>query len=177
MATTSRALDFRIDKLTRSIENAVTGDRHPTLVLPITQADTRKLKKTDWLFDWKKEAAHDGRTVYKLVITGNENVLQGMVSVEDKGDHIFLHLIESSGFNRGRRKVYVGVPGNLVAFACKLAMECGYDGFVSFEAKSGLIAHYQQNLGASILFRNYMVIESAAAQKLLARYYPQTPEL
>jgi len=40
-----------------------------------------------------------------------------------------------SKLNRGARKVYIGVPGNLVAYACKLAFEKGYDGYVLLKAK------------------------------------------
>jgi len=53
-----------------------------------------------------------------------------------------MHLIESNLFNRGVKKVYFGVPGNLVAFACKLSFDKGYDGYVSFESKTKLITHY-----------------------------------
>jgi len=57
-------------------------------------------------------------------------------------------LIESAPFNLGRDKLYLGVPGNLVAFACKLSFQRGGEGYVSFLAKSGLIAHYEKTLGA-----------------------------
>ena len=38
-------------------------------------------------------------------------------------------------------KKYFGVLPNLVAYACKLAFERGYDGLVSFVTKSDLIEH------------------------------------
>jgi len=40
-------------------------------------------------------------------------------------DHIFMHLIESAKFNKGKSKVYLGVPENLVAFACKVSVDKG----------------------------------------------------
>ena len=47
-------LDFEIDKITESIENADTGESLDTLVLPLTQADLKQVtKKNGWLFDWK----------------------------------------------------------------------------------------------------------------------------
>ena len=112
------------------------------------------------------------RAVYKLVIVDNPDILQGLISIEDKAGHIFMHLIESSKYNRGKRKVYVGVPGNLVALICKLAFERGYEGFVSFESKTSLMAHYQATLGARVLYRNTMVVETPAAAKLVAQYFP-----
>jgi hypothetical protein len=68
-------------------------------------------------------------------------VIQGLLSVEDKNDHIFMHLIESAKFNIGKTKTYFGVPGNLVAFACKVSMDKGYQGFLAFDTKSALIKH------------------------------------
>lgn len=93
-------------------------------------------------------------------------------SIEDRGDHLYMNLIESSKFNRGKRKQYIGVPGNLVAFTCMLSFEKKYNGYVSFESKTKLIAHYQKSLGAKILFNNVMMIDKNAAIKLLTQYFP-----
>jgi hypothetical protein len=165
--------DIEIDKLTRSVENAITGDRFLTEVIPITPADLRKVKKEEWLFDWKKEGRQPDRKVFKLIIRGNPDIIQGLISVQDRGDHIFMALIESAKFNRGAKKVYLGVPGNLVAFACKFSFELGYEGYVSFESKTRLIEHYRKSLGASVLFGNIMAIDTRAATKLVAQYFPQ----
>jgi hypothetical protein len=83
-----------------------------------------------------------------LTIEGNANIPQGLLSISDYGDHIFMHLIESAPFNFGKPKLYEGVPGNLVAFACKASVEKGYEGFVSFFSKTKLIAHYEKILQA-----------------------------
>ena len=83
-----------------------------------------------------------------------------------------MHLIESNKFNRGTKKLYLGVPGNLVAFACKLFFEKGYEGFISFEAKTKLIAHYQRTLNAHVLFGNIMALNTASAVKLITQYFP-----
>lgn len=165
-------IDIEIDKLTRSVENAISGDSFRTEVLEITPKDIKALKKTEWLFDWKAEAKDKGKSVYKLVINENPNVIQGLISLQDRGDHMFMHVIESNKFNRGARKVYLGVPGNLVAFACKLSFEKGYDGYVSFESKTKLIEHYRETLGAHLLFDNIMAIDTIAAMRLFNQYFP-----
>jgi hypothetical protein len=54
--TSMRRIDIEIDKLTRSIENAITGDSFKTEVLPLTAKDLKQLKKSDWLFDWRAES-------------------------------------------------------------------------------------------------------------------------
>ena len=45
-------LDFEVDKITESIENAETGESLDTLVLPVTKADFEVVtKKSGWLFE------------------------------------------------------------------------------------------------------------------------------
>jgi hypothetical protein len=82
-----------------------------------------------------------------------------------------MNLIESNQFNKGTGKLYLGVPGNLIAFACKLSFEKGYDGFISFESKTKLILHYQKTLGATVLYKNIMVINNASAKILINKYF------
>ena len=43
----NQQVDIEIDKLTRSIENAITGDSFKTEVVELTAADISKLKKAD----------------------------------------------------------------------------------------------------------------------------------
>jgi hypothetical protein len=82
-----------------------------------------------------------------------------------------MHLIESAKFNKGKDKVYYGVPGNLVAFACKLSVDMGYEGFLAFDAKTELIKHYQKSLGATHFRGLRMFIETHAALKLISQYF------
>jgi hypothetical protein len=82
-----------------------------------------------------------------------------------------MHLVESSPFNKGKSKVYSGVPGNLVAFACKLSFQRGNEGNVSFISKSQLIEHYEKTLGAIHFGGRLMVIETPAALKLINKYF------
>lgn len=116
-------LNFEIDKLTNSIESAVTGEVFETLILPLETAHNNGLKKKDWIFDWKKELGQESRAVYKLVIFQNPKVIQGLISLSCNQDHVFMHLIENARFNKGSEKMYLGIAGNLIAFACKVAFE------------------------------------------------------
>ncbi len=166
-----RPVSIRIDKLTNSIQNVASGDSFETNVSPLTIVDRKLIKKELWLFDWVKELKDVSKVVYKLTVASNNDNIQGLISVEDRGDHVFMHLIESAKFNKGRSKVYVGVPGNLVAFACKLSKDKGYYGIVSFFAKTKLIAHYKVSLGAKVLFGNQMIIDEKNAEKLISKYF------
>lgn len=164
--------DFEIDELTNSIENIVSGDRFPTDITFLTKNDLKSItKKNGWAFNWKAELNQNGREVYKLTIVNNPAIIQGLVSLTIKPGHIFLNLLESAPFNIGQNKMYIGVPGNLVAFACKLSFGRGGDGFVSFQAKTKLIEHYVKTLGAMHAGGHLMVIDSLAAQRLIDRYF------
>ncbi len=93
------------------------------------------------------------------------------MSLEIRSDHVYTHLVESAGFNKGKSKMYVGVPGNLVAFACRLSFQRGFEGNVSFIAKTQLIKHYEETLGAFHFGGRVMIIETKAAIRLIDRYF------
>lgn len=165
-------LDFEIDKLTRSIENVTTGDSFPTDVSHLTIADLKQVSKKDgWLFNWKSELDAPEKEVYKLTIQGNSNVIQGLVSLRIDLDHVYMHLIESASFNKGKTKIYLGVPGNLVAHACRLSFQKGFDGFVSFHSKTNLIDHYIKTLGAYHFGGNLLIIDTLPAKTLIEKYF------
>lgn len=167
----NKGLDFIIDKLTNSIENTLTGELFDTEIIRLTTADAKQITKADWQFDWHKELKDKTKEIYKLTTVNNPTILQGLVSIEDKQDHVFMHLIESAKFNKGKSKVYLGVPGNLVAYACGLSVNKGYEGFLAFDAKSSLIKHYQQSLHATHFRGLRMFIETSAALKLISQYF------
>jgi hypothetical protein len=163
-------IDAEIDKLTNSIENAFTEERFLTDVLPVK---LNEIIAEEWLFDWKKEIRKVDCKVFKLVTRGNESVIQGLLSFLDGKDHIFMNLLESASFNKGQNKVYLGVAGNLVAYACKISLDLGYDGYVVFDSKTALIEHYQEKLHAKRLGGLRMYIDTTAAFRLLDKYFNQ----
>ena len=165
-------LEFIVDKLTNSIENVQSGDSFQTEVSLLASSELKNItKKNGWNFDWKREFKQPQREIYKLTIVNNPNIIQGLVSVEVKSDHVYMHLIESSPFNIGTNKVYLGVPGNLVAFVCKLSFQRGGEGYVSFIAKTKLIDHYIESLGAVHFGGHLMVITTETALKLIGKYF------
>jgi len=168
-------LDFEIDKITESIENAETGETLDTLVLPVTKADLGEVtKKNGWLFDWKQELSEPERQVYKLVTEKEPQTIQGMVSLEKRRDHVFMHLIENAPSNRGKDKKYIGICGNLTAFGCKISKDYGFGGIIAFEPKTALIPHYQKTLGAVLISDRRMAIFEEDSQVLQNKYFPET---
>lgn len=165
-------IGVEVDKLTNSILNTISGDSFETIVSPIETGDLKTVSlKSGWKFDWKKEAKINDRKVYKLTIQGNNHILQGLVSLSDYIDHFYLHLIESAPFNLGNAKLYEGVPGNLFAYACKLSIGRGYEGFISFTSKTRLISHYEKALGAVHIGNHKMIIFPDAALNLVNKYF------
>lgn len=171
MNQTERLVDLEIDKLTNAIENSRTGETFDTEIVRLKAKDVKLISKKDWLFDWQAEIKDKTKEVYKLSTVNNPLIIQGLISIEEKQDHIFMHLVESAFFNRNKDKTYLGVPGNLVAFACKVSNERGHEGFVAFDSKTVLINHYQETLGAIQLRGQRMYLDDIAAQKLIHQYF------
>ena len=160
-------LDFQIDKLTNSIENIISKDSFKTEVLPISKKELKNIiKKNGWKFNWNDEFKYPDRTVYKLVIVDNTNIIQGLISLTPNSDNVFMNLIETAPFNFGKNKIYLGVPGNLVAFACRQSFHRGTDGYVSFRSKTQLIEHYVETLGAVHFGGHLMIVNTEAAYKI-----------
>ena len=164
-------VNIEIDKLTNSIENAVSGDVFDTDIFQLFAKDSKQINKADWQFKWQEQVKLTNREVYKLVIKDNQKIIQGLISLSYQGDHIYMHLIENAKFNKGKSKIYAGVPGNLVAFACKLSFEKGYDGYLAFDAKTVLVKHYQETLFATHFRGTKMMIETPAANRLINQYF------
>lgn len=166
-----RKLDFRIDKITNSIENAITSEAVETEIFRLLAADLKvTLKKYGWKFNWREEFRNPERGIYKLVIQGGATI-EGLISLQAMEAHIEMHLIESAPHNFGRSKKWLGVAGNLVAFACKMSFEMGFGGAVGFMAKTTLIQHYIHQFGAVLIYKNRMGIPANSARKLVNSYY------
>jgi len=112
---------FIIDRLTDSILNTISGDSFQTEISTLKKSDLKNIqKKNGWNFDWKTEFNDLKKEVYKLTIVNNPDIIQGLLSISIESDHIYMDLLESAPFNIGRQKLYEGVAGNLVAYACKI---------------------------------------------------------
>jgi hypothetical protein len=167
-------LDFIIDTLTNSIINVISGDSFQTEISRLTKTDLKNVtKEAGWNFNWKIEFQDIQREVYKLTIINNPNIIQGLLSISIMQDHIYMNLLESAPFNIGSKKLYEGVAGNLVAYACKLSFQKGFNGYISFLAKSKLIKHYEQTLGAYHFKNQKMFIETEPARLLVEKYFKE----
>jgi hypothetical protein len=82
-----------------------------------------------------------------------------------------MYLLESAPFNVVKSKMYEGDAGNLLAYACKISFQKGFDGYVAFTAKSKLIEHYEKASGAYHYKNQRMIIETNAARILVEKYF------
>lgn len=168
----SRSIDIEIDKLTNSIEEVATGKTIATHVGRVLPED-RLIRDKDWRFDWLSELKEPGREVYALTADPHPGIPQGLISIEDKGDHVFMQLLESARFNQGKGKLFLGVPPNLVAHACRISFKRGYGGVVAFVARTKLRQHYIDTLGAQVLRGDRLHIGTERATELVQRYFNQ----
>ena len=166
--TAKQRVDIEIDKLTNSIENVITGESFET---EFSKVSSKEIKKKDWLFDWHKELKDKNNEVYKMTTVENKHIIQGLVSLSIQDEFVFVNLVENAKFNRGKGKIYVGVGGNLFAFACLKAKELGFDGCVSFVSKTSLFEYYHKSLGAIRTIGQRMAILEKEAEILIKQYF------
>lgn len=158
----------KIDKLTNSIVNRISGESFPTDIIELKKEELKNLKR-GWKFDWNKEFSSG--TVFKLVNRYTPEVIQGLISIKEEKGFILMRLVETAPHNFGSNKVYEGVLGNLVAFACKMSFSQRFNGYVSFEAKTKLISHYTTVLKAKVITGSKMYIDTNAAIFLVNKYF------
>jgi hypothetical protein len=163
-----REVSVEIDKLTNSIVNTISGEVFET---EFNHVSKKEIIKKDWLFNWGKELRDKENVVYKMTTVENKNIIQGLVSLKTQENFIFVNLVENAKFNRGKEKLYLGVGGNLFAFACKISKDKGFGGFVGFDAKTALMDHYYQTLGAERALGQRMFITDVNADILIDQYF------
>jgi hypothetical protein len=160
-------ISVEIDTLTNSIQDRMTGEIFETIVSELSADELKEIK--NWQFNWLKESRYF--PIFKLTTVAEPTVIQGLMSIKAQEGFIFMSLIETAPHNFGSQKQYLGVAGNLVAFACKNSFENGYGGYVSFISKSQLVEHYKKTLKAEVLYGPRMVIKTPAAIELVRQYF------
>lgn len=160
-------INVEIDSLTNSIQDRETGLVFETIVSELSADELKTLN--NWQFNWLKESRYF--PIFKLTTIVEPTVIQGLLSIEKQQGFVFMSLIETAPHNFGSQKQYLGIAGNLVAFACKKSFESGFDGYVSFVSKSQLVEHYKKTLNAEVLYGPRMVIKTPAATALVRQYF------
>ncbi len=170
-------IDIQIDSLTNCLVCRETGAQLDTefrLVLKtISKKDAVALQRKGWKFDWSIPHQHDYE-VYELLLKDDTQV-QGMIALKHIRDQFYTHvdIVEAAPENIGHLGKYKGVGAHLFAIACKLSWDVGNEGYVQFTAKTNLVEHYRETLGARNIDSQKMFIDSYGALKLIKTYFPE----
>lgn len=173
----SGKINIEVEAMTPCLRKNTTGELVDTTVQRVSPT---KATCKGWEFDWTKPE-RDGYQVFALRVKG-ERKIQGMIALkDDPGNYaINVDIVEAAPQNNPHnpanasgKKEYNGVGGHLFAEACRQSFKKGFDGYVYFTAKSNLIRHYEEVLGAKLINPRdrVMLIESRAAFALVQRYY------
>jgi hypothetical protein len=162
-----------MDPLPWTIENATTHETFEAIITRLVPGKRAAIGKPNFKFDWKAELQQEERQVFKLTTPHNPAIIHGLLSLSPEQGCVKMHLIESARFNQGSGKQYIRVAGNLIACACRLSFNWHSEGYVFFQAKTGLVDHYQRSYGAKPVRpgQPLMMIDSEAAKRLLDTYY------
>lgn len=126
------------------IKSIASGRGKAITVKETVAEDFKFLTKKRFSFIWK--TFRNSTTVFKLQIAGEDDIL-GVMGLIDwpEEKRIEIKLLASSKENIGKQKMYDGIAGCLIAFACRLAVhKYGPDACVSLVPKTELIKHYMQ---------------------------------
>ncbi len=145
------------------IEHRISKEFLVAEVIPIEEQDFKHITKIKFWFNWKKEKEHD---VYKIRIKGTTGIL-GLLSLENHPEEsrIEIRLLAVSKENRGRKRKYGHIAGNLIASACiRTLKQYGEWTCVSLVPKTDLIDHYMkkykfQRAGRSLFLDGRELIE------------------
>ena len=126
------------------IIEVATRIKRAIIIRKAEEKDIKFLVKKRFSFVWKR--FEDSTTIYKLQIEGEDGILGAMGLVDwPEEKRIEIKLLASSVENVGKQKLYDGIAGCLIAFACRLAVaKYGAEACVSLVPKTELIKHYMQ---------------------------------
>ena len=168
-------IDIEIDGLTNCLVDRETGRQYDTeyrlVAKTISKSEADALREQGWLFDWSIPH-RNGYEVYELMVKDDETI-QGMIALKHFRSQYYTHvdIVESAPHNRGALKKYKGVGAHLFAIACKLSWDVGNEGYVQFKAKTNLVNHYKEILGAQNIDGQNMFIDTYNALKLIDTYF------
>ena len=129
------------------VTECASGKKKHVTVRELDKVDFKKITKKGYFFDWK--AVKKNAKVYKLSLTEDESII-GLVALADipADQRIEIKLLASSLKNVGAGKVYEGIAGCLISFACGEALtKYGDKACASLLPKTELKQHYMKKFG------------------------------
>ena len=173
MDSDGNGINIIIDELTNCLIENATGREVKTEVKKIYILKSGNYKGMS--FDWVKEF-QSGRDVFSLHTLGRIKT-EGLIAIIPpnlKDEAINITLAESAPHNRGENPKYKGVGPHLFAIASFISFLNGFEGYVTFEAKTKLIQHYKDTLGAyQIGSSQRMILPPEKSLILVNQYFPK----
>lgn len=118
-------------------------------IIRVEEDDYKTLTKKRYYFSWKSFRSRTDVAVYKLQIWGDDDII-GVMALIDIPDEIRIeiNLLACSKENVGKERIYEGIAGHLIAYACRQAIKkYGNNACVSLVPKTRLKSHYIQKYG------------------------------
>ena len=112
----------------------------------VKEEDHKKITKSKFFFNWKTEKENE---VYKLMIAGTDEMLGLMSHINfPEEQRLQINLLTVAKENRGKDKIYDGIAGNLIAYACREGNRLyAEEACVSLQPKTELKKHYMEFYG------------------------------
>lgn len=132
-----------------SLTEKTTNTDKPVRVGVVVDEDYKLLTKKRYFFAWKSFKFRTDTRVFKLQTYDNDDILGVMALIDFPLEkRIEINLLASSVENVGDTKIYEGIAGNLIAYACRVAVrQYGSDACVSLKPKTKLKQHYIRKYG------------------------------
>ena len=158
----------KVYKLYDALVLNATRKKEHVLAAPIGTPEIRRHRHQ---FEFDFVSISKKFTVYKLYLENQPDIIQGMVAFRYQKGYLDCVNMEINGFNKRGISLYAGVGKSMVALCCKVSMDNGAEGYISFEAKNRLIPYYQRLGARRIGSSSRMFIDDVAAQKLINLYF------
>lgn len=146
-----------------------TGKTLKSVIEKVIKSDYKLISKSkEYTFKWSEESKNE---VYKIYLKSQDNEILGLMSLVDYPEEyrIHLNLIEVGSSNIGKSKEIENIAGCLIAFACQIAFDKDYFGFVSLKPKTRLIDLYQDRYGFR-QFGRLLAVEQRSSTALINKY-------
>ena len=128
------------------VKELKSGELKSVKIVPVLDSDYKNITKSKFWFNWKEEKNY---SVFKIHLVENDAIL-GLVSIDNiqEESRIEIRLLAVSTENRGKNKKYDFIVGNLLTYACRIALRLyGELACVSLVPKTEIIEHYKIKYG------------------------------
>ncbi|TDO68862.1 hypothetical protein EV143_1175 [Flavobacterium chryseum] len=150
------------------ITHVKSSQKKDVVIELVSEEDYLFITEDDYHFDWELEKKN---VVYKLKFPDDDEIL-GLMSLKDipSESRVEIILLASSVINTGKNKIYDGIAGNLIAFACRESVRLYADyAFVSLHPKTELKSYYMAQYGFQDAGRQ-IYLESKPLFNLMNKY-------